>query len=260
MAAQKKVLSPRELQLTGALRQLGGHARNIELAEVLSVSEETIRRTIKSLSKLGIVERNHGVVRLLEEQGEIGFFQRLGAFTNEKLKVAKTLSPLVPNGATVFMDVGSTTVFVAEALRVKRNLLVVTNSMNVAHKLLEHNGNRVFVLGGEMRKDEMGTFGFVAEAQARRYTYDIAILSPDGLDSKFGFQYQSAVESELASVVVERSSSTTVAMVHQKFETTGPHQSFEPQSVDQLVTDAAPGKKLAASLARWEIKTFVDPE
>lgn len=253
-------LSPRELQVIEALRQLGGQARNVELAETLSVSDETIRRTIKSLSKLGIVERNHGMVRLLDAQHEIGFFQRLGEFTEEKMQVAKAVASLVPDGATLFLDVGSTTAFVAETLRDRRDLTVVTNSMNVAHKLLAHNGNRVFLLGGEMRKDEMGTFGFVAEAQVRRYTYDIAILSPDALDPKFGFLYQSPGEAELASVVVDRTSRTMIAMVHQKFDTSGPHQGFEPQAVDQLITDALPGKKLAAKLEGWQIKTLLAAE
>ncbi len=239
-----------------ALRQLGGYARNIEMAEVLSVSDETIRRTIKSLSKLGIVERNHGVVRLLDAQAEIGFFQRLGEFTKEKKKIAQTVATLVQDGTTLFLDVGSTTAFVAEALRVKKNLTVITNSTNVAHKLLEHNDNRVFLLGGEVRKDEMGSFGFIAAEQARQHIYDMVILSPDALDPKFGFLYQSLVEAELASVVVERARQTTVAMVHQKFETSGSHQSFEPQVVDQLVTDILPGRKLAAKLARWHINTL----
>ncbi len=255
-----ETVSPRELQLLEALRQLGGQARNVEIASLLNVSDETVRRTIKSLSKLGLVSRAHGVARLLEPQYEANFFQRLGEFTQEKGQIANAAAAMIPDGATLFLDVGSTTAIAAEELRAKRNLTVVTNSTKIAHKLVEHNGNRVFLLGGEMRKDEMGTFGFVVEAQARRYSYDLAIISADALNSKFGFLYNNPAEGELASVILERCNLSIISMVHQKFETAGPHQCFDPSLVDHLVTDRAPGKKMGAKLGQWEIKVTVAAE
>ncbi|SLN32548.1 Glycerol-3-phosphate regulon repressor [Ruegeria meonggei] len=253
----QKTLSPREMQLLEVLRQFGGHARNAEIAEFLDVSDETVRRAVKSLSKMGVVARGHGGVRLLETRQQTGFFQRFSEFTKEKSKIAKAVAKAVPDGATVFLDVGSTTAIGAEELRVRHNLTVVTNSTKVAHELVEHNGNRVFLLGGEMRKDELGAFGFVAEAQARRYSYDVALLSADALNSKYGFLYENPVEAELASVVLERTSLALVAMVHQKFETAGRHQGFDPSQIGRLVTDVAPGKKLAAKLERWQIDVEV---
>ena len=47
----------REMELLDALHELGGSARSAELAKTLDLSEETVRRTILSLSKSGGLER-----------------------------------------------------------------------------------------------------------------------------------------------------------------------------------------------------------
>ena len=52
--------SHREMALLEALHRLGGSARSAELAKTLDVSEETVRRTIKALSRAGVLERMYG--------------------------------------------------------------------------------------------------------------------------------------------------------------------------------------------------------
>lgn len=250
----------REIELLDALRRFGGRARNSELASVLDVSEETIRRTIKALSKSGSIARVHGGAYLVGTQSDPSFFRRIAEHSDEKKIIARAVAISVSDGMTVFLDVGSTTAFVTEELRVRHNLTVVTNSIKSAQTLVGHNNNRVFLLGGEMQADEQGAFGFVAERQSKRYIYDIAILSSDALNSKNGFTYQSASEADLASVIIENANVVTVAMAHQKFETAAPHRGFHPGTVDYLVTDAPPENRLASSLAAWSVEVTVSNE
>jgi DeoR family glycerol-3-phosphate regulon repressor len=107
----------RELELLDVLRRLGGTARNSDLAKTLDVSEETVRRTIKALSKAGTVERVHGGAYLAGAQGDPSFFHRISQHADEKRRIAAHVAKLVQDQMTVFMDVGSTTAFVAEELR-----------------------------------------------------------------------------------------------------------------------------------------------
>ena len=112
-------LSHREVELLETLRRLGGSGRSTELALILDVSEETVRRTIKSLAKAGSVERVHGGAYLVGPAGagETGssFFRRMGENPDEKAQIAAAVMPQIVDGMTVFLDVGSTTSFVAEA-------------------------------------------------------------------------------------------------------------------------------------------------
>ncbi len=245
--------SHREVALLDAVRRSGGFAKNSELASVLDVSEETVRRTIKVLSKSGSIARVHGGAYLIGAPGDPSFFKRFSQHSAEKRRIAQEVVTAVSDGMTLFLDVGSTTAFVAEELRVRNHLTVATNSVRVAQTLAGHNNNRVFLLGGEMQINELGAFGHVAEKQARRYSYDIAILSADAVCSDKGFHYLNHLEAEMASVVLDNAETSIVAMTHHKIETNAPHQSFAPSSIATLVVDEAPGRKFSEQLAAWGV-------
>ncbi|KUJ80928.1 DeoR family transcriptional regulator [Ruegeria marisrubri] len=245
----------RELELLDVLRRLGGTARNSDLAKALDVSEETVRRTIKALSKSGAVERVHGGAYLAGTQSGPSFFRRISQHSEQKRLIAGSVGRKVRDGMSIFLDAGSTTAFVAEELRQHGNLTVVTNSIGVAQILAGVNGNRVHLLGGEMQGDERGTFGHVAHRQAQRYVFDLAILSTDAISARRGFLYLSEAEADLASVVVESADRVLVAAVHFKFGETAPYHGPDPRRVHDLVTDRKPKGALADSLKKWGIKT-----
>ncbi|WP_278924037.1 MULTISPECIES: DeoR/GlpR family DNA-binding transcription regulator [Pseudophaeobacter] len=247
--------SHREVALLDALRRLGGSGRSAELATMLDVSEETVRRTIKALAKVGSVERVHGGAHLVgpgsNGQRSASFFRRMGENPQEKQEIAQVVLPRIHDGMTVFLDVGSTTSFVAEALRLRRNLTVVTNSIGVAQLLANHNGNRLHLLGGEMRSDDRGTFGPVAEQQLARFALDVAVLSADALSAKHGLLFHNAAEAQLTMTITAAAEQVFVVTTHAKFSEQAPHRGPLPQQLDLLVSDREPGKKLARALVDW---------
>lgn len=247
--------SHREVELLETLRRLGGSGRSAELALMLDVSEETVRRTIKSLAKAGSVERVRGGAYLVgpRSSGDSGpsFFRRMGENPQEKAQIAATVLPRISDGMTLFLDVGSTTSFVAEALRQRRNLTVVTNSIGVAQLLANHNGNQLHLMGGEMCSDDRGTFGPVAEAQAERFAFDVVILSADALSPKYGLLFHNAAEAELTRAVTRAAEQVIVVTTHSKFSESAPHRGPQPQQLSLLVSDREPGKKLARALQDW---------
>lgn len=245
--------SHRERELLDALHRLGGSARSAELAKTLEVSEETVRRTIKTLSKSGLLERMYGGAYLTGPREAPSFLRRIAKHSAEKRAIANTVIDHVQNGMTLFLDVGSTTAFVAESLRDHSCLTVATNSIGVAQVLANHNGNHVHLLGGEMQTDERGTFGYVTEQQCRRFAYDLAILSTDALCEKHGFLNLNAAEANLAVVVAKCAGSVLVALDHTKFEQTAPHHGLKTRDVDVIVTDQKPEQKLLNAIQTWGI-------
>ncbi|MEH6523960.1 DeoR/GlpR family DNA-binding transcription regulator [Sulfitobacter sp.] len=249
--------SHREMELLEALHRLGGSARSAELAKTLDVSEETVRRTIKGLSKSGVVERMYGGAYLVGPRTAPSFFNRITKNAAEKRAIATGVVERVHDGMSLFLDVGSTTAFVAEKLRDRFNLTVATNSIGVAQVLSGHNANRVHLLGGEMQTDERGTFGFVTEQQCRRFSFDMAIFSTDVLSIRSGFLYLNAAEANLAAVVADCSERVLVALDHHKFEQTAPHLGFDASNVDDLVTDQLPKSDLSKEIQGWGINVHL---
>lgn len=252
--------SHRELELVEALHRLGGSARSAELAKALDVSEETVRRTIKALSKAGVLERMYGGAHLTGPRIASGFMHRIAKHPEEKRAIATAVAARVHDGMTLFLDVGSTTAFVAEKLRDRTGLTVATNSIGVAQVLANHNGNQVHLLGGEMQTDERGTFGPVTEAQARRFAFDLAILSTDALSPAHGFLCLNAAEASLAAIVAEHAAQVLVALDHHKFDQTAPHRAVPPAGVDAIVTDRMPPAALEQAMGAWGIDIHLAKE
>ena len=249
--------SHREIELLDALHRLGGSARSAELARTLDVSEETIRRTIKTLSKSGVLERMYGGAYLAGPRATPGFLNRITKNPVEKRAIATRVIDRVQDGMTLFLDVGSTTAFVAEKLRDLSNLTVATNSVGVAQVLAGHNGNHVHLLGGEMHSGDRGAFGSVTHAQCRLFAYDLAIFSTDALSARQGFLYLSAAEAALAQAVTDCAARVMVVMDHQKFDQTAPHRGFDARVVDEIITGRTPTGDLETAIRQWGIDVYL---
>ncbi|HHS82796.1 MAG TPA: DeoR/GlpR transcriptional regulator [Devosia sp.] len=250
----------RALELLETLQRLGGSARTSHLADTMKVSEETIRRTVKKLSREGRVSRVHGGVYLGSDLALTALHKRIGERADAKRAIAERTASLIDDGATLFMDTGSTSVFVAEALRHTHNLTIVTNSMTVAQTLMTRKGNRVFLAGGELQGQTGGTFGTPTQKYAAKFRADFAILSARAIDPEEGFLVSEQSQAELAQVYVRQARRTIMAVDHSKLDQSAPMVSCAPNEVDYLVCDRPLPEKFARAMERWKVKVLVATE
>lgn len=247
--------SHRQFELLELLRRHGGSARNADIAGAMDVSEETVRRLVRLLEAEGKVERLHGGTVLAG--AEPGFLDRIAQNPEGKKKIAAAVAGEIADGMCIFLDVGTTTAFVAEALRGHHRLHVVTNSMTVAQMLARLNDNRVVLAGGDVGGDERGTYGPIAEATLRRYAFDVAVLSANALHEHHGFLVFNPAEAELARIAVAQAHRVVMTADHEKFGRRAPQVHCDPAEVGLLVTDRAPPPALARALARWTVSVKV---
>lgn len=137
------------------LRLLAAHGtlRARALAAQLGVSAATLRADLEALEQTGALRRVHGGAVLPEREGwEPGFRQRERLHLERKRRLAERAAELVEDGDTIVLD-GSTTVYqMADFLRARRHLTVVTNGIPVAQRLAENPTNTVLLTGGVDRK------------------------------------------------------------------------------------------------------------
>lgn len=228
--------------------QQAGSARTTTLARALGVSGETVRRHLAGLAARGLVAKTHGGAHLVERASEPSFAQRMAHNPEAKRRIARAAARLVPDGAALFLDVGSTTAYVAQALQGKRDLLVVTNSLAVAHALVGRGGNRVFMAGGELRAHDGGAFGAEALAFVEQFRLDLAVLSVAAIHPQAGFLLQDLREAEFARAMMARAGASLVVADAEKFDRLAPIRLAEATDIARLVTDAAPPAGLAEML------------
>lgn len=149
----------REEEIMQEIRSAGGSCRISYLGTRLNVSNETIRRNIKTLEEAGVVRKVHGGVRLVEQITEAPLDTRMDKNSKTKELIAAAVAETINDGDSIFLDIGSTTAYIAMALRQHHNLYIVTNSVFVANTLATRNNNRVFQSGVDLRQHDGGSFG-----------------------------------------------------------------------------------------------------
>jgi len=155
-----------------------------DLAHRLAVSTETIRRNVKPLIEGGMVLRFHGGVMVPDRQDEAPFQRRLQLNRGAKRIVANLVRDMVRDGDSLILDNGATSAYVAEALSIRSDLVVVTNSVEIAWRLASRNGNRVFMAGGELGGDDAAAFGAAAIAFIRQFQVRYAVISVAGIAAR----------------------------------------------------------------------------
>jgi DeoR family glycerol-3-phosphate regulon repressor len=240
-------MTPRERALIDLLGQTGT-ARIEAAARRLEVSEETIRRCAKRLEAQGLITKTHGALHLREVGAEPNFSQRMQLHAAAKRRIARMVASLITDGTSLFLDVGSTTAYVAAALQSRRDLMVVTNSLAAASALTGRNGNRVFMAGGELRAHDGGAFGSEAQSFMCQFHLQHAILSAAAIDAKAGFMLQDLREAELSRALIVHAEETTVAADSSKFAGKATIQLAAPSAIHRLVTDAPPPPDIAEML------------
>ncbi len=250
-------VSQREHEILEELRLSGGSSRIQFLAERLSVSEETIRRNLKTLQQNGLVTKVHGGVHLKNIEDEQPLHYRMNTNPEAKRKIAATVASMISDGDRLFLDIGSTTAYIAVALQRHHNLFIVTNSISVAHSLATRNANRVFLAGGELRSHDGGTFGAEAHAFLDRFNLQHAILSVGAVDSRSGFMLHDLEEAELSRNARRHAETSTIVADSHKFGRSAPIIMEDPSVFDRMVTDATPPDDICRMLAENSVELFV---
>lgn len=178
------------IELTGNPRQdklislviSNGYISNEELAKLLDVSTQTVRRDIRKLSKSGLISRYHGGAGRISSIMNTDFSQRETSFTKEKSAIANEIANYIPDGSTVFVTIGTTVEFIAKALENKNNLRVITNSIRVANILYPHKNIEVITVGGIIRPHNGGIIGPSAVSFVENFRADYLITSMGAID------------------------------------------------------------------------------
>ena len=219
-----------------------------KLADLLGVSRETVRRDLLEMEKEGRVTRVHGGAILPQQGTEPPFSKRLNTKLREKREIARKAVGLIRPGQCVMVDAGTTTsVFARELIRVP-DIMVVTNSIDIATTIQNAQAAiELVLLGGTLVSDVPGTYGAMTLAEVERFRADMAFVAPVALDAAEGAFDFELHEAEVAGAMVAQARQAVMLVDHGKLGVTSRVRYCRPEEIDILVTDAgAPAEMIAA--------------
>ena len=221
------------------LRLLAADRRveSAQLAAHFGVSAESIRKDLALLEGRGLLRRVHGgAVPAEPSRAEPNVADR-DEHAAEKDAIARTALRFVPDGASLLLDAGSTTLRLAEMLPTTGGLVVYTNSWPVGAALHDR-GIAVVALGGRIRPVTMAAVGALTTEALASINVDVAFLGTNALSFDRGLTTPDAEEADVKHRMLAAARQRVFLVDSSKFGHESLARHAELADVDVLVTDA----------------------
>ena len=146
------------------------------LAEHFSVTPQTIRRDINQLCDRELLRRYHGGAGHPSSVENTAYQTRQVQFLEAKRQIAQLTARHIPNDASLFINIGTTTEEVAKALLRHRGLRVITNNLHVASILSQNDEFEVIIARGVARSRDRGVVGETVIDFLGQFKVDFGII------------------------------------------------------------------------------------
>lgn len=213
-----------------------------KLASTLDVSEQTARRDLISLAQQGLVSKVHGGAGLAPSQtaSDVNYAARRSHFEKEKARIARKVAESIPEGATVFIDIGTTMEAVAEALLDHSRLTVITNHLSVALILSRQSNFDIMLAGGILRRRDNATTGESAREFIEQFRVGYGIFGIGGINAEGDMLDYEFRDIGVSRAAMKISKARYFALDHSKYDTDAMVRIGHISDADAIFTDAAP--------------------
>ncbi|CAG8999054.1 MAG: Glycerol-3-phosphate regulon repressor [Candidatus Celerinatantimonas neptuna] len=234
-----------------------GFVSTEDLVSHFTVSPQTIRRDLNELADQKRIQRHHGGASLQTSTENDPYANRKVAFQESKQRIASAIAEQIPNGASLFIDIGTTAEAVALALLNHKALRVVTNNLNVASILLKNEDVMVILAGGEVRHRDGGIIGEATRDFINQFRMDFGILGISGIDedgSLLDFDYH---EVRVKQSIIDHSRHAFLAADVSKFGRNAMVNMGNIAQVNALFTDAQPPRGIRNILEQNHVQCHI---
>ncbi|WP_187431653.1 Glycerol-3-phosphate regulon repressor [Roseobacter fucihabitans] len=227
------------------------------LAERFDVSMQTIRRDVDALCDGDMLHRVHGRIELSEEFLNTPFDQRAGTNLLGKRAIGAAATRLIPDGATLFISIGSTPLSVAHALRRRKGLTVITNNLSVAMALSEEVSNRILLPGGELRLPDRDILGNEVLDFFGRFRADFAIFGAAGIAEDGCLLDFHTTEVRATQKICENAQTSVLVADGSKFGRPAPAVGDNIADIDMVIIDRYPPPAFAPLMKKIKDKLLI---
>lgn len=212
-----------------------------ELSEQFDVSEETIRRDLDKLDKEGLAIKSYGGAVLNENNNtDMPFVVRKKKNMKGKKIIADLIEGLIADGDHIIVDPSTTAVSIVKALRDKKRLTIITNSLEVLIELTDVSGWDIISTGGTLKENYLALVGPRTVESIAAFNADKVILSCKGIDMRKGITDANELFSQVKKTMLDNAVQKILAVDHTKFNEVAFSQICNVTDVDMIVTDIKP--------------------
>jgi len=227
-----------------------------DLLRQFDVTPQTIRKDLNRLCDERLLTRTHGGARLASSVENMSYEARRMLASDQKRAIGKAVASLIPDDASLFVNIGTTTEAVAQALLQHKRLLVITNNINVASLMRPYAENKVIIASGEVRSTDGGVIGEAAVDFISQFKVDFAVVGASAIDADGSLLDYDFREVKVAQAILGNARHVILAADRTKHERSAPVRIGHVSQVHSFVTDHCPDTDFRALLDSFDIRTI----
>jgi len=240
------------------MARLAGRVTVDELAARFEVTPQTIRKDLNELCDRRLLTRIHGGAILSSGVENVGYDARRAIASEEKEAIARAAAERIPDSASLFINIGTTTEAVARALLQHNRLMVITNNLNVAALMRAYPQIQVVVAGGVVRQSDGGIIGEAAIDFISQFKVDFAVIGASAIDDDGALLDYDYREVRVAQAIIANARHVLLVCDATKFGRSAPVRIGHISQVNTFVTDrcaSEPVRRICAEAAVELIET-----
>jgi DeoR/GlpR family transcriptional regulator of sugar metabolism len=207
-----------------------------KLAELVGVSQVTIRKDLSLLESKGFIKRQHGIAIL---NAETDINNRLAIYYERKIDIASRAVELIRDGDVVMIESGSCCTLLAEQIKLKsKNVTIITYSVFIANHIRPADSTNVILLGGSLLMEPMVTVGPLTIDAISSFYVDKFFTGTDGITPDGKFTAKDIMQAEAIRKMAKHAKKTIVLTDSSKFLRQGTVSLFSADDVYAVYTDA----------------------
>ncbi|MDO9637219.1 MAG: DeoR/GlpR family DNA-binding transcription regulator [Pseudotabrizicola sp.] len=228
-----------------------------DLAQRFDVTLQTIRRDLTDLAEAGHLDRVHGGAVARMGVVNIGYDARRRMNEAAKAAIAQACAAMIPDNASMILNLGTTTEAVARALVHHRNITVVTNNMNVANALIANPGCEILLAGGTLRRSDGGLVGALTTQVIEQFKVDFAIIGTSALDRDGDLLDFDLAEVRVSRAILQQARQAFLVTDHSKLGRSAPARIASLSELDAVITDQPLPDSLMTACDGWGTRVVV---
>lgn len=210
-----------------------------KLTDIFNVSKNTIRRDVQELVERGRIKKVYGGVTA-NSNSLIPFDERQIKNSSAKNLIAKTACNFIKDGDIIFIDSGTTTLNMADFVKDKNNLTIITNNLNFITSCIKYDNLNIISTGGTLVRKTNSFAGIDSLNLLKKYNINKAFMATAGVSLTNGLTNSSPLESEIKRTAVKKSAEVFVLTDYSKFNVSSLVTYCNLSDIDYLITDKVP--------------------
>lgn len=225
-----------------------------DLAAHFQVTPQTIRKDLNDLCDDKVLNRIHGGAVFPTGNENVRYEARRSMAATEKQAIGRAAAGIIPGNSSLFINIGTTTEAVGEALVDHHELMVITNNINVANRLRVFPSIEVIIAGGVVRGSDGGIVGEAAVDFIRQFKVDYAVIGVSAIDADGALLDFDFREVKVAQAIIANARHVILVSDASKFERTAPVRMGHISQVHTFITDHCPSQEIRNICAQSEVR------